>query len=42
VRTYAPRAVLTFGRAVSADDYEAIAAQAPGRTGPGTPTRSGR
>jgi hypothetical protein len=30
VRTYAPRSVLTFGRAVSADDYEAIAAQAPG------------
>jgi hypothetical protein len=30
VRTYAPRSVLTFGRAVSADDYEVIAAQAPG------------
>ncbi|MDD5036501.1 MAG: hypothetical protein PHE55_17290, partial [Methylococcaceae bacterium] len=27
---YAPRSVLTFGRAVSADDYEVIAAQAPG------------
>lgn len=27
---YAPRSVLTFGRAVSADDYESIAAQAPG------------
>jgi predicted phage baseplate assembly protein len=30
VRRYAPRSVLTFGRAVSADDYEVIAAQAPG------------
>jgi hypothetical protein len=30
LRRYAPRSVLTFGRAVSADDYEAIAATAPG------------
>jgi hypothetical protein len=30
IRTLAPRSVLTFGRAVSADDYEVIAAQAPG------------
>jgi hypothetical protein len=30
VRRLAPRSVLTFGRAVSATDYEAIAAQAPG------------
>lgn len=30
VRRYAPRSVLTFGRAVSADDFEAIAAAAPG------------
>ncbi|MDT7543559.1 MAG: hypothetical protein QOE33_3463 [Acidobacteriota bacterium] len=30
IRRYAPRSVLTFGRAVSGDDYEAIAAQAPG------------
>ncbi len=30
IRKLAPRSVLTFGRAVSADDYEAIAAQAPG------------
>jgi hypothetical protein len=30
VRRYAPRSVLTFGRAVSADDYETVAAQAPG------------
>ncbi len=30
IRRYAPRSVLTFGRAISADDYEAIAAQAPG------------
>ena len=30
IRTYAPRSVLTFGRAVSADDYEVIAASAPG------------
>ncbi|HYP62821.1 MAG TPA: baseplate J/gp47 family protein [Acidocella sp.] len=27
IQTYAPRSVLTFGRAVSAPDYEAIAAQ---------------
>jgi len=32
IKTYAPRSVLTFGRAVSADDYEVIAAQAPGVT----------
>ncbi len=30
VRRYAPRSVLTFGRAVSGDDYEAVAAQTPG------------
>jgi hypothetical protein len=30
LRRYAPRSVLAFDRAVSADDYEAIAAQAPG------------
>jgi hypothetical protein len=30
LRRYAPRSILTFGRAVSADDYEAIAATAPG------------
>ena len=30
IRKLAPRSVLTFGRAVSADDYETIAAQAPG------------
>jgi hypothetical protein len=30
IRRYAPRSVLTFDRAVSADDYEAIAATAPG------------
>jgi hypothetical protein len=29
IRRYAPRSVLTFGRAVSRDDYETIAAQAP-------------
>ena len=29
IRRYAPRSVLTFGRAVSGDDYEAIAAQTP-------------
>ncbi len=32
LRRLAPRSVLTFNRAVSADDYEAIAAQAPGVT----------
>jgi hypothetical protein len=32
IRKYAPRSVLTFGRAVSADDYEVIAAQSPGVT----------
>ena len=37
----APASVLTFGRAISADDYETVAAPAPGvagpaRTGPGT------
>lgn len=30
IRRYAPQSVLTFGRAISADDYETIAAQAPG------------
>lgn len=30
IQRFAPRSVLTFGRAVSADDYETIAAQAPG------------
>lgn len=30
IKTYAPQSVLTFGRAISADDYEAVAAQAPG------------
>jgi len=30
IRQYAPRSVLTFGRAVSGDDYEVIAAQTPG------------
>ena len=30
IRRYAPRSVLTFGRAVSVFDYEALAAQAPG------------
>ncbi|WP_295386955.1 baseplate J/gp47 family protein [uncultured Thiodictyon sp.] len=30
IRRYAPRSVLTFGRAIAGDDYEAIAAQAPG------------
>lgn len=29
IRTYAPKSVLTFGRAISADDYEAVAAGAP-------------
>ena len=29
IRQYAPRSVLTFGRAISADDYEAVAANAP-------------
>lgn len=32
IRRYAPRSVLTFGRAVSGDDYEALAAGAPGVT----------
>jgi hypothetical protein len=32
IRRYAPRSVLTFGRAVSAADYEAIAASAPSVT----------
>lgn len=32
IRRLAPRSVLAFGRAVSADDYEVIAAQAPGVT----------
>jgi hypothetical protein len=30
IKTYAPQSVLTFGRAISANDYEVIAAQAPG------------
>lgn len=30
VRTNAPESVLTFGRAISADDYETVAALAPG------------
>jgi hypothetical protein len=30
IKRYAPQSVLTFGRAVSGDDYETIAAQAPG------------
>ena len=30
IRKYAPQSVLNFGRAVSGDDYETIAAQAPG------------
>jgi Baseplate J-like protein len=30
IRRYAPRSILTFGRAVSGDDYETIAAQTPG------------
>ncbi len=30
IQNYAPQSVLTFGRAISADDYETIAAQAPG------------
>jgi hypothetical protein len=30
IQTDAPQSVLTFGRAISADDYEAIAAEAPG------------
>ena len=32
IRHYAPKSVLTFGRAISADDYDAIAARAPGVT----------
>ena len=32
VRRYAPESVLTFGRAISASDYEAVAAQAPAVT----------
>jgi predicted phage baseplate assembly protein len=32
IRRFAPRSVLTFGRAISGDDYEVIAAQAPGVT----------
>jgi len=32
IRKYAPLSVLTFGRAVSGDDYQAIAALAPGVT----------
>ncbi|MFP5391139.1 MAG: baseplate J/gp47 family protein [Gammaproteobacteria bacterium] len=30
IRRDAPRSILTFGRAISADDYDAIAARAPG------------
>jgi hypothetical protein len=30
IQSLAPQSVLTFGRAISADDYETIAAQAPG------------
>jgi hypothetical protein len=30
IKKYAPQSVLTFGRAISAGDYEAIAAEAPG------------
>src|ERR1035441_5619114 len=30
LKQYAPRSVLTFGRAVSVFDYQALAAQAPG------------
>lgn len=30
LRRYAPRSVLTFGRAISGDDYETVAAQTPG------------
>lgn len=30
IKRFAPQSVLTFGRAVSGDDYETIAAQAPG------------
>lgn len=30
IRRYAPRSILTFGRAISGDDYETIAAQTPG------------
>jgi hypothetical protein len=30
LRRYAPRSVLTFGRAISGDDYETFAAQTPG------------
>ena len=32
IRQFAPRSILTFGRAVSADDFQVIAAQAPGVT----------
>ena len=32
IRRYAPRSVLTFGRAVSVFDYQALAAQTPGVT----------
>jgi hypothetical protein len=32
MRQYAPLSVLTFGRAISGDDYEAIAASTPGVT----------
>jgi hypothetical protein len=36
LRRYAPRSVLTFGRAVSADDYAVVAGQAPGVTRAGS------
>lgn len=32
IRKYAPKSVLTFGRAISADDYDAIASRASGVT----------
>jgi hypothetical protein len=32
IRRFAPRSVMTFGRAISGDDYQVIAAQAPGVT----------
>jgi hypothetical protein len=36
LRRYAPRSVLTFGRAVAADDYAVVASQAPGVTRAGS------
>src|SRR5262249_57393834 len=32
IKTLAPRSVMTFGRAVSLDDYEVVAGSAPGVT----------